>query len=102
MNPTKKSYEPPISKGEMPTKAWQPTMQLAPGVRGYTFRKGKLIIIPLILAEKEGSGDVGRFLDRLSANCVIMSVTSERLAGMLERRGYQKFFLEETDFWARL
>jgi len=86
----------------MPSKAWHQTTQLAPGVRGYTFKKNGLIFIPLIVAEKEGSGDVGRFLDRLSRRCIIMDVTSTRLEGMLRRRGWKEFKVNRNDFWTRL
>ena len=102
MNPTLESYEPPISTHPMPSKAWHQTTQLAPGVRGYTFKKNGLIFIPLIVAEKEGSGDVGRFLDRLSRRCIIMDVTSTRLEGMLRRRGWKEFKVNRNDFWTRL
>lgn len=101
MNPTLASYEPPISAHPFPTKAWHATTQLASGVRGFTFKQGELIFIPLILAEREGSGDVGRFLDRLSARCVIIDVTSKRLEGMLLRRGFKKLKIGHQDFWCR-
>lgn len=61
---------------------------LAPGVRGYAIENDGLIYIPLINAETEGAGDVGRFLDSLSPRCLIVNVTSRRLKGMLERRGW--------------
>ena len=98
MNPTLQSYEPPISTHPFPERAWHQTTQLAPGVRGFTFEKEGLIFIPLIVAEREGSGDVGRFLDRLSARCVIIDVTSPRLEGILTRRGYRNVI---DDWWVR-
>jgi hypothetical protein len=82
-------YEPPISRGDFPYHAWHPKTRLAPGVHGFTYRKGNEIYIPLIVADVEGSGDVGRFLDKLSSRCVIESVTSARLRGMLVRRGFR-------------
>jgi hypothetical protein len=101
MNPTMTAYEPPISKHPMPSKACHDTTRLAPGVYGFTFCQDGFIFIPLIVAEHEGSGDVGRFLDRLSARCVIMDVTSPRLQGMLVRRGWEKIQSETNDYWAR-
>lgn len=85
----------------MPSKAWHQTTKLAPGVRGFTFKKNNVIFIPLIVAEKEGSGDVGRFLDRLSPRCVIMDVTSGRLEGMLIRRGWTQLKVGRNDYWCR-
>jgi hypothetical protein len=101
VNPTLSVYEPPISMGEMPDAFWMATTQLAPGVKGHTFVKGAVIFIPLIVAEREGSGDVGRFLDRLSARCIIMSVSSERLRGMLARRGWKMGLIQQIDYWMR-
>jgi hypothetical protein len=96
------SYEPPISEGKMPLAAWQPTTQLAPGVRGFSFHKRDRIIILLIVSENEGSGDVGRFLDQLSPRCVIMCVTSDRLRGMLERRDFTSVEFDGIDYWAKI
>lgn len=68
---------------------WQPTVQLAPGVRGFAEYRGDEIYIPLIVAEVKGNGDVGRFLDGLTPRCVIIEVTSPRLEEMLKRRGWK-------------
>lgn len=63
---------------------------VAPGVRATIFDTPEGLYIPMIVAEREGSGDVGRFLDtlptdrRIAFPCVI----SRRLAGMLVRRGF--------------
>lgn len=65
-------------------------MRLAPGVLGFAYRRGKEIVIPLIVAECEGAGDVGRFLDGISKNCVIECVLSLRLEGMLVRRNWKR------------
>ena len=48
------------------------------------------LYVPIIEAERPGSGDVGRYLDSLPRDrrVVIPNVMSERLAGMLERRGF--------------
>jgi hypothetical protein len=101
INPTIVPYEPPISTHPFPLRATDETTQLAPGVRGYTFKRGDFIFIPLIMAESEGSGDVGRFLDRLPSHCLIMDVTSERLEGMLKRRGWSEMKAFGDDFWIR-
>jgi hypothetical protein len=101
VNPTITPCEPPASHADCPENFWDATIQLAPGVQGFAFHKNNLIIIPMILAEHEGNGDVGRMLDRLSARCVIMAVTSKRLEGMLERRGYTMVEIDNCDFWAR-
>jgi len=64
--------------------------RLAPGVRGYTVWSHGELYVPLVIAEREGSGDVGRYLDTLPLDRVVKfpSVLSERLAGMLLRRGF--------------
>lgn len=65
---------------------------LAPGVRGYAIRSHGAVYIPLIMAEAEGAGDVGRFLDKLRLSWAVIripNVTSTRLRGMLERRGFE-------------
>jgi hypothetical protein len=100
------TYEPPPSRlGAILIPGREPW--LAPGVRGYAVEHRGRIYIPLIAAEKEGSGDVGRFLDSLSPRCVFSCVTSERLRGMLERRGFamtleQDFFGgEPVDVWRK-
>jgi hypothetical protein len=111
--------EPPISDDPMPSGAFKAVTKLGPGVRGFSYRqpvnvyamrgrnrgqrllrKGE-VIIPFLIAEKQGSGHVGRFLTRLSRNCVIVSVISKRLEGMLIRRGYKKTMIGEDDYWRR-
>lgn len=54
---------------------------IAPGVRGYAVEHEGKIWISVIIAEHEGSGDVGRFIDSLSSRCAIPTVTSSRLQG---------------------
>lgn len=102
MNPqaSKETYEPPLSREGSPLIPGQEGL-LALGVRGYAMEHLGKIYIPLIVAEKEGSGDVGRFLDSLSPRCVVVSVTSPRLAGMLMRRGFSPQFDGEADVWRR-
>ena len=64
--------------------------QLAPGVSGYTSEVGEALLVPVIIADKEGNGDVGRYLDTLPRDrwVIFPTVLSARLAGMLERRGF--------------
>lgn len=64
--------------------------RLAPGVRGYTIEEDDAIYIPMIVAEDEGSGDVGAYLDSLPTDRIIKipDVISPRLREMLLRRGY--------------
>lgn len=97
-------YEPPcVDASQVFNRTYE--QQLAPGVRGFAFRLGDMVCIPMIVAEREGSGDVGRFLDVLSPRCVIVGVTSPRLTAMLVRRGYVRelwfVFGEMNDAWRR-
>jgi len=62
--------------------------QLAPGVIGYAMMTEHGIVVPWLEAEKEGSGDVGRFLDSLPAGARIPTIISNRLLGMVQRRGW--------------
>lgn len=94
------SYEPPCTKAGSPLIPGNEG-QLAPGVRGYAILERWTIYIPLIYAEKEGSGDVGRFLDSLGSRCVVPNVTSARLRGMLERRNFAPEYRGEVDIWRR-
>lgn len=95
------NYEPPLSQEGAVLIPGQEE-EIGPGVMGYALAvKGK-IYIPLIIAEKEGSGDVGRFLDSLSSRCVIPSVFSPRLAGMLLRRGFAPRREDGCDIWERV
>lgn len=70
--------------------------ELAPGVHGYAVEHAGAIYIPVIHAQREGAGAVGRFLDSLSSRCRIPNVVSPQLAGMLQRRGW-KAQTEETE-----
>lgn len=76
---------------------------LAPGVRGYTMVDGDTIYVPVILATEEGSGAVGRFVDSLPTDktVVFSSTLSDRLAGMLTRRGFHyeaRYFPEAEEY----
>ena len=71
---------------------------LAPGVRGVALQHEGATWIPLLRAERQGAGDVGRYLDSLAATpgrWRVPSVISARLLGMLKRRGW-------TRSWARV
>jgi len=71
-------------------------IELAPGVFGFLREfigpNTHTIEIASLRAAHEGNGDVGRYLDSLPKDqtVVVPLVTSERLAGMLDRRGYRK------------
>ena len=63
---------------------------LAPGVYGNYFDTPNGIYIPVLSAERPGSGDVARFLDGLPKNRTIKfpTVLANNLRGMLLRRGF--------------
>jgi hypothetical protein len=64
---------------------------LASGVTGYTVRMSNgSLYVPLIQAVHEGNGDVGRYLDSLPIDRVVVvpNVVSGLLVGMLVRRGF--------------
>jgi hypothetical protein len=65
---------------------------LGPGVNGLVKIFPDKIEILGLRAEVEGSGDVGRWLDQLPTDCLIRvpNVTSDRLKGMLSRRGFRE------------
>lgn len=73
---------------------------LGPGVRGVLFDRPDGVFIPSIYAEKEGSGDVGRYIDSLPKDrrVVFSTVLSPRLRGMLLRRGYRDVVLVDPDW----
>jgi hypothetical protein len=82
--------EPQPTEGDVLIVGQEP--MLAPGVRGVLFDTAEGIYIPFIVAEREGSGDVGRYLDSLPRDrrVVFPTVISRRLAGMLARRGFRE------------
>lgn len=100
------TYEPPLSLSGTPFNLAR-EQPIAPGVLGYAIEEKGRIFIPLIIAEHEGDGAVGRFLDSLSSRCVIPTVTSGRLAGMLKRRGWKRWvefdeeIHEDVEIWKR-
>ena len=93
------TYEPPLTKIGSPIRLGE-EKYLATGVIGYAVEKNGEIWIPMIIAEDQGSGDTGRFLDSLSPRCVIPNVTSPRLAKMLDRRGFS--YIPSEDVWRRI
>jgi len=81
--------------------------RLAPGVRGYTVWSGGALYIPIIVADSEGTGDVGRYLDSLPRDRTVKfpTVLNPRLCGMLRRRGFRPV-IEDTpmrpcEVWTR-
>lgn len=66
--------------------------EIAPGVDGKVVDHGTHIEVVGVRAQVEGSGAVGRWLDSLPPHSEVWVplVTSDRLAGMLDRRGYQR------------
>ena len=71
------------------------SMEIAPGVDGYTVDLGdKGLYVPLLMAKRPGNGDVGRYLDSLPLDrrVVVPGVISGILEGMLERRGFSLIF----------
>ena len=94
-------YEPPCTAIGSPITPGDEGPDLAPGVGGYAVESCGKVWIPVIYAKQEGAGDVGRFLDSLSPRCVIPTVTSARLAGMLMRRGFAPKFDGEAEVWSR-
>ncbi len=102
MSKIQRTYEPPLlPEGARFTIDRFEDLVLAPGVRGFAVERGGLIWIPLIIAHEEGRGDVGRLLDSLSSRCRIVTVTSDRLEGMLRRRGWTREYGAVEDLAAR-
>lgn len=67
------------------------TTRIAPGVLGVLYEEPGALIVNYVRAEQEGSGAVGRWLDAIpkALTVRVIAVTSERLVGMLERRGFK-------------
>lgn len=83
-----------VTPGDTFTPGDEPVV--AQGVRAFVFDTADGVYIPWIAAEREGAGDVGRYLDALPRDrrVVFPTVLSRRLAGMLRRRG----FCEATEY----
>jgi hypothetical protein len=66
-------------------------VEVAPGVDAWIVEEPGQVQILAIRAQRQGSGAVGRWLDSLPRTQVVVipNVTSDRLAGMLERRGFR-------------
>lgn len=82
-------------------EAFQPGQEpeLAPGVRGILFDEPDEVIIPVVYASDEGSGQVGEWLDSLPTDRTVTfaTVLSGRLADMLKRRGYRPETLKDSE-----
>ena len=65
-------------------------LPIGPGVEGIEHDFGTVFEVASIRAVTEGCGAVGAYLDRLPRDrtVIVPFVVSERLAGMLERRGF--------------
>jgi len=72
-----------------------------PGVNGRAYASGPYVVLWIIEAVEEGSGDVGRMLDRLDGSVIISNVSNPRLRGMLERRKWFRSEIEGCDIWYR-
>lgn len=80
------TYEPPISEvGSTLTLGKEP--ETFPGIQGYAVMNGEEIWIPLVIGD--GTGQVGKFLDKLSPRCALVNVCNPKLTAMLARRGWQ-------------
>lgn len=69
-----------------------PPPRLAPGVRGIVREEPHQVVVGFLLATNPGNGDVGRYLDQLQRRAkavVVVECMSERLQGMLQRRGFR-------------
>src|SRR3569833_2357901 len=97
--PTIVLYEPPVVEAGSPLDPFNPGW-LADGVQGYAVAHRDELYIPLIIGD--GTGKVGAFLDSLSHRCVIVNVTSQKLIGMLVRRGWECSYGDDgCDEWRR-
>lgn len=80
--------------------------RLADGVFGYCLETDRGLYVPWIMAEREGSGDVGRYLDSLPTDrrVVFPTILSARLAAMLGRRGFVATveWAEEYEEWVEI
>jgi hypothetical protein len=74
---------------------------LAPYVLGFAQRHLDEIHILHLRSEQPKQGNVGRFLDSLPPEVVIVNVISDTLYGMLQRRGWQRTFSKGVDQWRR-
>lgn len=72
--------------------AFEVPPMVAPGVLAFVndLRDLNITVIPAVIAMHEGNGDVGRWIDGLPRHRAIafIEVGSDRLRGMLTRRGY--------------
>ena len=96
----------PLVACPFPPFMGQDLQPLAAGVWGLTRDDpdGSLVVV-MIVAEQEGTGAVGKYLDALPVDrrVIVEACISLRLAGMLERRGFveqqQACFDPATNEW---
>lgn len=71
---------------------------IGPGVHGHMVEQGNVTYIPMIVAHTPGSGEVGRWLSSLAQERTwkIPCVISQRLRGMLTRRGWETIIEKVT------
>jgi hypothetical protein len=71
---------------------FRPPPRVAPGVLAFIHEVAGMLVIPSVIAERPGSGDVARWLDTLPRRrgVVFVEVMSDRLAEMLARRGFRR------------
>lgn len=78
-------------------------VDLAPPLSGYTISKTERVVyLPAVMSEDEGKGNVGLLLLSLQEThdvVIVPGVVSERLLGMLQRRGYhaEMHYAKEMD-----
>lgn len=100
---TPDGYEPPLAADD--GRSWPAPLdsvyELAQGVDGYAVDLGSgFIEIRVIMAQQQGDGAVGQFIDSVSPRVVFPLVVSGRLRGMLERRGWRKVVTANgADVW---
>ena len=93
-------YIPPLTIAGTPLSGSLP--EIFPGVIGYAIKHHDRINIPMIDAVKRGNGDVGKFLDALHPSCVVVNVTNNKLAGMLNRRGWRLTYEKANEYGGEL
>jgi hypothetical protein len=73
---------------------------IAPGVRGNVTERGNTVFVNIVWSVEPGKGNVGRWLDSLSAKRVVCpAVLSARFASILERHGFT--YSKASDHWIR-
>jgi hypothetical protein len=88
--------------GENRQTPWGPLQWLDTGVMGYVETLPGAMLVYWIEATAPGSGHVGRYLDRLPTDRVVLfvDVLNPTLAGMLHRRGFT-YLDDGSNNWGR-